>query len=458
VTSVRRFSASLIVVLVVMTARETSAQTPQEPGQAQDPNAPVRVLTQRPYRGVFGGGVGRTSQLLTLGLNMGGGYDSSVFVDNRQDPNAVAPLSRRQSGFLQGSANLDYSLNLGSVSFSADGGVSFSHYPSIPGPVARRYITEAAGGWRVSTRVTLSGNYSLSYEPVQHLLPLPGTVDPALGPVNPFDSTIGALSETYRTEHGGADFNYQISQRIAASLRYTNWRVNSPDGDRDQSTNGLSGRVTVGLTKAVAAFVGYRLDSGQYSSAATLPRYYTNGVDFGLDFAKALSLTRKTIATFGSGMTGVTDGNRTQYSLTGHVSLMREIARTWHGTVTYNRNVGFDQGFRQPVFADTLLANVGGLITRRLRSDAGLSMSVGRIGFSDSTVNTDNGYRASYASAGLGYAMTRMLSAGVRYSYAWYRFGGSVDVPANLVQHTSRHGVNAYLSSWIPLMSRTRRP
>jgi hypothetical protein len=452
------FVSAVVLVLAAVTARETSAQTQGQP--PQDPNAPVRVLTQRPYRGVYGGGVGQTSQLLTLGLSMGAGFDSSVFVDDRQDPNAVTPVRREQSGFVHGSANLHYSLNLGGVSFSTGGGVSGAYYPKLDEPVARRYFADGGGSWRISTRASLSGQYSFHYRPVQHLssLPGPGGLDPAIGPVNPFESTVGGLSETYRSGMAGVDFNYQISRRVSTSVRYGNWRTYSPDGDRDQSTNGLSARVTVGLTKAVGVFGGYRLNSGQYSTDDTLPRYYTHGADFGLDFAKALSLTRKTTATFGAGMSGVNDGSHTQYSLTGHASLMREIARTWRGTLTYNRNVGFDQGFRQPVFSDSLTSDVSGLINRRLRADAGFSLSLGRIGFSSASVNADNGYRASYASTGLGFFISRTLSGGVRYGYARYRFGNAVDVPPDLLQQTNRHAVNVYLSSWIPLMTRTRRP
>ena len=171
----RAISVFAVVVLVaVLTARETSAQTTQGQGQAQDPNAPVRVLTQRPYRGVFGGGVGQTSHLLTLGLSMGGGFDSSVFVDKRQDPNAVSPVSRNESGFVHGSANLHYSLNLSGVSFSTGGGVSGAYYPKLDEPVARRYFADGAGSWQISTRSSLSGQYSFYYRPVQHLTSLPG--------------------------------------------------------------------------------------------------------------------------------------------------------------------------------------------------------------------------------------------------------------------------------------------
>jgi hypothetical protein len=61
-----------------------------------------------------------------------------------------------------------------------------------------------------------------------------------------------------------------------------------------------------------------------------------------------------------------------------------------------------------------------------------------------------------YSSAGLGIAITRFLNSGLRYSYSRYLFDGGVDVPRDLLLLTGRHGVNAYLSAWLPLFSRTR--
>jgi hypothetical protein len=454
---VRNVSFALACVLTVATAREASAQQSQPP--PQDPNAPVRVLTQRPpYQGIFGGGVGRTSQLLTLGLNMGGGFDSSVFVDDRNDPNAVAPVGRRRSGFVQGSANLSYTLSLTGVSFAAGVGASGSWYPKLDRPAARRYYGNLGGGWSISRRASLGGNYSVAYRPINHLVTLPGLDESTVGPNDPFDSVLGAQSETYRTEQASVDFNYRLSERIGTSFRYGNWRVVSPDRDHDVSTNGGTARMSFTLTKSVGVYAGYRFDSGDYHQDETIPRYTTHGADFGLDFAKALSLTRKTTMSFGVGTTAATDGNRTQYALTGHVNVNREIARTWHANVTYRRDVGFAETFRLPVFSDSVTSRVSGLVTRRLRFDAGLSAAFGSVGFS-SDANTENGYRSIYASAGLGFGMSRKLSGGVRYSYTRHRFeSGIQSLPTDLVFQSGRHGVNVYLSSWIPLFSRTRRP
>lgn len=452
----RVFSALALTVTAAFSARSAYAQPPPAP----DPNAPVRVLTQRPYRGVFGGGTGRLSQLLTLGLHMGGGFDSSVFVDNRNDPNAVAPFGRRHGGFVQGSANLNYALNLDSVSFTADGGVAGTYYPVVDRPIARRYFTNVQADWRASSKSNLSGSYYMTFLPVTHLVPLPIGNDPSLGPGNPFDNTLGAQAESYRTSAASVDFNYQISRRVSTSLRYSNWRVNSPDRDHDVVTQGGSARISYSLTQSVGVYGGYRLDTGLYqpnSQTGPSVRYYTHGADFGFDFAKALSLTRKTSATFGAGMTGVSDTNQTQYTATGHATIMREIARTWRAWASYNRNVSFAQAFTEPVFSDWVNAEVSGLINRRLSFYANTGMSFGAVGLSYARTSDDN-YRALYASTGVGFAISRHLNAGARYWYTRHRFDRGLNVPTDLMFQTGRHGVSGYLSSWIPLFSRSRRP
>jgi hypothetical protein len=448
---VRALSISLVVALAMVTAQPAYAQ--QSGGQAQEPEPPVRVLTHRPYRGLFGSGYSETLQLLTLGLNMGGGYDSSVFVDDREDPTEpVTPLSREDSGFAAGSANLNYSLSLKSISLSAGAGVGLSYYPDSDDPTSHAYYGNTAVSWSMSTRASVSGSIGVAYRPITHLSSLPGLGNASQGPGNPFDAVRGGEGESYRTENGDVGLSYQVSRRVSTSVNYNAWRSVAPGQTNDSVMQGLSARASVGVRKDMGFFVGYRLNSSVYGPG--LPNYYTHNADFGLDFAKALSLTRKTTASFGAGTSAVTDGTETQYALIGNVAIMRELGRTWSASFSFFRNVGFEEAFQQPVFSDTLSAMVSGLLSRRVSVDAGTGLAGGKVGFS----NTDNGFSTLYASAGIGIAITRFLNGGLRYGYSRYRFDNGVRLPADLLFQTGRHGVHASLSSWLPLFARTRRP
>ncbi len=262
---VRAVPLFFVAAAAVWTAGPAYAGQQPSPRQGPpDPNEPVRVLTQRPYRGVFGSGFSETEQMLTLGLNMGGGYDTSVFVDDRQNPTAVRPFSRTESGFAAGSANLNYSLNRESVSFAASGGGAISYYPAISDPFAHRYFADAGASWRFSSSAGLSASYAMAYQPIHHLSALPGVMDPTLGPGNPFDATIGAQAETYRNETVDISFNYRINQKISTSVGYGAWRVASPDHDRDSVTQGGSARVSVGVARDLAFYTGYRHSTTEY--------------------------------------------------------------------------------------------------------------------------------------------------------------------------------------------------
>lgn len=436
-----------------MTAQPAYAQ--QSGGQPQAPDPPVRVLTQRPYRGLFGSGFSDTTQLLTLGLNMGGGYDSSVFVDDREDlTEPVTPLSREDSGFGAGSANLSYSLSLKSISLSAGAGGALSYYADIDDHFAHAYFGNTAVSWTMSPRASLSGSIAVAYRPISHLSSLPGLGDASQGPTNPFGAAKGGENESYRTETGDVSLSYRLSRRVGTSVGYGAWRSVSPDQTNDSLTHGFSARADVNVTKDVGVFVGYRLSSSGYSNVLGLPSYYSHNADFGLSFAKALSLTRKTTASFGTGTSAVTDGNETRYALTGNVQIMRELGRTWSASVWYDRDVQFEEAFQQPVFTDTVSAMVSGLLSRRVSVDAGTGLAGGKVGFSD----VDNGYSTLYSSAGIGIAITRFLNGGLRYGYARYQFDDGVRLPTDLLFQTSRHSLHAYLSTWLPIFSRTRRP
>jgi hypothetical protein len=460
-----------VLALAALTAREASAQpTPRQtdPNQRQG-----RPQNQRPYRGIFGGGHSDTEQSLTLGLNFGGGFDTSVLVDNSPTstlpttdpdtgvvdpgtPSTTTPASnfrRAHGSFAQGSANLNYSLGLGWIDFAASAGTAASYYPVAGHSFVPRHFANAGTSIRMGTRAGMSANYSVTFQPVQHLVTLPGVVGSSLGPTDPFESTLGGKAETYRNEGADVALSYRLTKRLSVSSGYGYWRTKSPNGDRDFSTEQASAHVAIGLRKDLGMYVGYRLGWSDFGQA-NLPRYTSHNVDVGLNFHKALSLTRNTSLSFGTGTVGVTDGTRTTYSLTGNIRLEREIGRSWRASLSYARDVQFVQTFRQPVFSDSVWTGLSGMINPRLRFDATGGIAYGSVGFSA----VDNGYKAYFASAGVNTALTRYLSGGVRYSFTRYSFGQNVAIPNDLLFQSDRHGVNVYLSSWLPLFTRTRRP
>lgn len=453
-------------------------------GQGQEPGLWLgRPRSNRPYRGLFGGGVGETEQLLTLHFNVGGGYDSSVYVNNSDtrltgsdnqpvgndnqpigedtqpavngtQPNPVTPfqVARSSSGFGAGSVNLNYTLNRSSYSFWSAGGVGFSYYPVLLDAFDHRYQANVGGDWRISRKTSVNGDYAMFFGPVQHLVTPIGS-DPMLGPTDPFANGLGGGAETYRNENGHVDVNYLLTRRVTLSAGTRLWRVVTPDHLRDQSTREITARMSVGLTRDLQFYTAYRFSSQRFGHEINVSPFNTHNIDAGLGFSKALSLTRHTYLSFASGTAAVSDGVSTRYWITGNVTVRRDLGRTWGASLDYSRAAQFVESFLQPVFSDTVSGYLSGLFTRRVQFDAGAYLTYGKVGID----GPSNGYRSFYTTSGVGVGITRFLSGNVRYLYARYSFDQGVLVPRDL-QFTDRQGVTAYLSAWMPLYSRARRP
>src|SRR5580698_5993634 len=99
----------------------------------------------RPYRGLFGGGVGEASQMLSLSLSFGGGYTTEALLGSTaattatsQAPpqtGAAAPPQNTNSTFETASAALQYSYTRPRMGLSAQIGTSGVYFPGLHQPV-----------------------------------------------------------------------------------------------------------------------------------------------------------------------------------------------------------------------------------------------------------------------------------------------------------------------------------
>ena len=174
--------------------------------------------------------------------------------------------------------------------------------------------------------------------------------------------------------------------------------------------------------------------------------------DVGLDFHKALSLTRRTTLSFGTGTTAFADVNGTHITATGNVTLTRELGRSWFATAALNRDVYFLQTFREPVLSNYVSAGVGGLVNRRTQFQSMVGASNGAVGVTGPT----NGFSNFFASASLRIGLTRNIGMTASYSYYRYRFEEGVDLPSGLPSHSNRQSVMVSLNLYSVLFQSTR--
>jgi hypothetical protein len=103
------------------------------------PLAAQTVRPERPYRGLFGGGYGKTEQSLVFNLTIGGGEDDNILLGgefvNGGGFAAVDPRARKRSSFGNGSAGLSYSLSRSRFSLGANFGSTATYYPGLQKPL-----------------------------------------------------------------------------------------------------------------------------------------------------------------------------------------------------------------------------------------------------------------------------------------------------------------------------------
>ena len=97
--------------------------------------APVTAQerAERPYRGLFGAGLGEAEHSIVASGSLGGGWDNNVLADASSaggggNPNANSGIS---GGVGQASGSVRYNLEQERFSIGASGAMSAHYYPSL---------------------------------------------------------------------------------------------------------------------------------------------------------------------------------------------------------------------------------------------------------------------------------------------------------------------------------------
>jgi hypothetical protein len=415
---------------------------------SEEPAPPVRG--ERPFRGIFGGGMGDTEQSLTVSGAVGGGWESDYLQGLLLDANGQRARGRTGGGTGVGSASLSYTLGRERASVNASLDASAFYYPDAVSELLHSRRASASQRLQVTEGLVIRGGQYVSYQPfrLDRLFPGAGSFSFGAPADLPLDTFAG--TDEYLDHGADVDISQQITRRVSLGGGYS--YASSGAETRRYTLQG--GRVGVGI--AAGRGVSLRLGYGHYQGRligedeSRIVRHHN--VDVGVDYSGAISLSRRTSLSFSTGSTAVRDRQRTHFRVIGHASLDREIGRSWRANLAYSRNVHFIDQLGDVVFADSLLFSVGGLVSRRVSFHSGVGATKGEVGFASSR----NGGHATYAGAGLVTALGRMAAVGVDYNYYLHSFGADVSLPGGVIREIDRHSVRAYLSVWAPLVARVR--
>jgi hypothetical protein len=277
----------------------------------------------------------------------------------------------------------------------------------------------------------------------------------SLGSLQPVgaDAVAASNAEYYLSSDTDVGYTQGLTQRLTFSAGYAYHRADSPSGVRDYRLQSGSGVLSYALAKGLALRLGYAYTDAKYptSNAVGSTEFRGSNINAGVDYSKPLSISRRTMLSFSTGTTAVSDGIQTHYDLIGNVNLTHEMGRSWKAGVGYNRGVSFIETFQAPVLADSATASIGGLLQRNIQFEVVAGGSRGDVGYVSA-----NGYTSYYATTGLRFAFTRSLGLTVFYGVFRYSFENGVVLPPFTPRHSNRQTISFSMDFWKPLIQRNR--
>jgi hypothetical protein len=414
----------------------------------------------RPYRGLFGGGEGRSGgDGLNLTATLVEAYDDNLLAES----GPASPDAPAVSGFytmLQAGTDFSWStprLHIGASSTSA------WRYYDPSGQV--RNVSHSAGfgfGATVSERTRLFVNQSIAYSP-SYLFGLfsdvaVGTPTPGIGePAAPDYKVNDLVSSSYGTT---ATFNRGLTRRasVAVHVDYSFTDFNEANGLADMTSYGSAVEFSSSVGRRTALKTAYRYHSGDYSQVRG--RAAEHGVDVSFDHTQLLSASRR--AQFGlrmgvarmelplEGLQGA--GRGRLYRLVGNASVSYELSRSWRVRGSYQRGLEYVAELTEPVFVDAITAAADGLLTRRLEFSTTAGYSSGRSLMSSAT--PFDTYTAGVRGR---FAASRTVALHLEYLYYFYDFGRSGVLAPGLSPRLERNGIRGGLTLWVPAFRKATR-
>jgi hypothetical protein len=410
---------------------------------------------------VFGGTATRAAKPgggLDLSAQLFGAYDDDVLADQNGSTSRRPTRAGSADGLFSGlGIALRYARPGDRADFRSWANSAVNYYPDLRDLTTTYHQVglsfAAPFGRRFSMYASPFATYSPRY--AMQLFPVPLPVDPAAEP-SVGDSAAAAAPDLDSAIVKRESFRY--GGNVGLSLSATNHTsVNVAYGYTKTTSSGVrsadfevqTAGVSLGhkLTRYASLRVGYSLHEGTYEGSGQ-PVTRTQNVDVGVDYQKALSLSRRTFLRFNTGSVIASDqAGRRRIQAVGFASLVHQMGRTWTAQAQYRREVRYIEGFVRPVFGDSAGSSVSGLLSRRVDVAVNAAYFTGTEGLTRGSARLDS----YWASARLRRALTRTLATYVEYLFYHYGFDEAAVRPAGLPRTFNRNGARVGLSLWLPL-------
>jgi hypothetical protein len=425
--------------------------------------APAAVFAQEVPRGPQGlfGGVrpdARANTRLDFGVSLAQGYDQDIPAPliGTVDPNAA-----QTGGYTTMlNATASYARRRNRTEIAANVASTIRH-DSEPGETRNGGYSAGIGfNTSLGGRTTLFLNQAASFSPTYlyglfptDAQPLPGDAHTTSTDftVSTYESYLYATNLSLKRE-----FSPRRRIELIGDYLYTD-RLHESDmwTDIDSYGVGIGYVQRVARTTGLSARVRYRSGSFGYTSQGTSTEV---GAEFGFDYERPLSASRRLTLGVGVGVSGTdipervtTDvGFARQYRGTANANFGYQFGRSWRASASVSRGIEYMPDLPTPVFAQGLGASVDGLLSRRLDLTVSAGYSTG-----ESILTREGLVFDTYAGrVRMRYALSRNLAAYGEYLYYFYDFRGGLQLLPGIPNGLERNGARAGLTLWVPALRR----
>jgi len=297
------------------------------------------------------------------------------------------------------------------------------------------------------TRVAVTSGFT--YAPNYALASYTGLVPNTDSAVSTYDLSL--LRRPAYTSGLSAAVTQSFGVRSSLSLNYGLRRsdfVNSVDPSLVSQSGSVMFRYL--FNKNVGFHAGYGRRVGEYDLLTFTQSHPIEDIDLGLDYNynRGVSLSRKTTLSFGSGSSITEQDQRRHFTVTGSVNLDQALGRYSHATLTYSRGVQLLEGFRDPVYSDTLTGSLNGALGQRVRVATSFVYSLGQVGLSGS----NNDYDAWNGGGRITVDLSRMSMLYVAYAYSQSNIGNGVELLTAVPNAQHRHSLRVGASLHVPVI------
>jgi hypothetical protein len=328
---------------------------------------------------------------------------------------------------------------------------AFRYYQELSDISSVSHNAAIGGRLELSRTATISLNQTASYSPSYLYQLFPGIAPPELGdaissaPELRIDQTD---SYSYNTT---AEFGIGSARRnrFTASAEYTRTDYEAQIGGRpDLRAYTLGVEYSRGVGRSASLSTGYDYRTGEFGYGPAVE----HRISIGGDYSKALASSRRATFRFDIGPSALDISEASAiaqvrgrvYRLYADGAVDYEFRRTWHVGASYRRSVEYVALLLVPVFADSIRAELAGLLTRRIDISASAALATGE------TAMTLRGRKLDTytGNARLRFALSRSFALYSEYLYYFYDMSGQLNLAPGLPPRFNQHSVRVGGMIW----------